>query len=133
MQQLEYWPEGPSMPSVHNRNTVVNAENPTHCRLAFIKRLFVAMVLCLALCELYAFGLISNRIRSIYFVPATLLISVAVFRKESSLELMKAALLVFSSSVALASLDLALRPLIRNKLYYGPPEMFMYAWPPMTS
>jgi hypothetical protein len=95
------------------------------------KRLLLAIIFGLALPVLYFYGLIPH-LGTVYVVLLAVCICCGIALVKPKPRLMRAGALVASCGLSLGAIDLSLRATITRELF-GPPELFMYHWPPMPS
>ena len=101
-------------------------------RFNFLKRLLLAMVFGLPVPVLYFYDLIPNLVRTKYVLLLDACICFGILLLRPKPGLMRTAAMLASCTFSLVAMDLALRPAITRHLL-GPPELFMYYWPPMSA
>lgn len=96
-----------------------------------LKRLFVGLVFGLALLTLSFYGLLPD-VGIRYMLLGSGALCVICLLVGLRLIVLRTALVMVSVSVSLMVMDLALRPVVSQKLF-GPSQMFMYRWAPMPA
>jgi len=96
------------------------------------KRVLLALMFGTAVPVLYFYDLIPNVMRTTYVLLITGCVFCGIALLKPKPGLARTAAMVASCWMSLIAMDLFLRPTITPKLL-GPPELFMYYWPPMPS
>ena len=97
------------------------------------KRLLVTIVFALPIPVLYSYDLLPTLFTSkcvLLFAEVSLCAGIALIRPKQGL--VRAAALILACTLSVLGMDLVLRVTIKRKLF-GPPELFMYYWPPMPA
>lgn len=101
-------------------------------KLSLKKRLLLTLIVNIVFFSPYIIGIIPRNIYLYYFYFFIGgFICYVTISQNISKRLLNLITLVISFCFTLTLSDLILRPLLRNKLYYRPHEMFINRWPPM--
>jgi len=95
------------------------------------KRIVIALMFGSVIPVLSFYGLMPA-LSTVFIILIDFLLCCGIVLLKPTTGLMKVATAVASCSLSLVGMDFALRPVVKQKLL-GPPELFMYSWPPMPT